>query len=275
MVRVKVHAKVNISLFITDKNEKYHALSSVVVSSSLYDEIVLRKSEKDSVEFSCPSLFDQQKVYSTILAMRNDFHFAPVFVHVERNIPLSCGLGGSSASVAGVIRAIDELFELKLTNEKMIEYANLTGSDNAFMLNGGAGLIVERSTPKSHFFMPSVEAVIVSKGKCETKDVFALFAKNPTYSDGKVNEEIISLLSRGEIKKAISKGENALTKSACLINKDIEFALKTLTNSFMTGSGSGVVAIDPNKSEIEKLQNVGFNVYHCSLGSFETESIKS
>ena len=274
MVKVKVHAKVNISLFITEKKEEYHALSSVVVSSSLCDEITAKESGAEKVTFSSPSRYDEQKVLKTIEAMRKDYDFAPVEIFVQRNIPLSAGLGGSSASVAGAVRAVNELFNLNLSNTKMIEYANLTGSDNAFMLFGGAGMIVDRSTPASSFDAREVDAVIVAKGQCATKDVFASFAKNPIFCDGKVNKEIIKLLSIGEYEQAIKLSGNVLENSAKEINENIDFALKTLSNSFMTGSGSGVVAVNPNPCEIEKLRKAGFSVYQCKLGSFKTESIK-
>ena len=274
MAKVKVYAKVNISLFITEKKEEYHALSSVVVSSSLCDEIVVNIAKKDSVTFSTQSHYDEQRVYFTINAMRKDYDFAPIEIFVQRNIPLSAGLGGSSASVAGTIRAINDLFELNLSREKMIEYANLTGSDNAFMLFGGAGMIEDRSTPTSSFEIKDIDAVIVVKGECPTKDVFSAFAKNPTYCDGKINKEIIKLLVDGEFSRAVKLSQNSLTNCACEINKDIAFALNELDCSFMTGSGSGVVALNPKKSALEKLEEVGFRIYKCKLGAFKTESIK-
>ena len=273
MVKVKVYAKVNISLLINGVENGFHMLDSVVASASIADVISVQKSEKDSVITSSKIESIENKIYSLIGYLRSLYNIPCVSICVENNIPLGGGLGGSSADMAGVILGINELFTLNLSKQTLVDIANTTGSDTAFMLEGGCGKIINRSEVSDRFVMRSKKAVIATKGFCDTAKVFSLFDNSPQTLEYNDNSLLISALENGTSIDGLYK--NVLTPCAMQINNAIREGLEVLgKGASMSGSGSSVFAFDVEKAKIEKLKELGFKVFDCEIGNFTSEVIK-
>ena len=81
--------------------------------------------------------------------LAKDFQLPPVKIFLEKNAPVGAGLGGGSADAAFTLKALNELFELNLSDAKLAEYASKLGSDCAFfvwnkpMIGTGRGEILE------------------------------------------------------------------------------------------------------------------------------------
>ena len=81
--------------------------------------------------------------------LAKDFQIPPVKIFLEKNAPVGAGLGGGSADAAFTLKALNELFELNLSDAKLAEYASKLGSDCAFfvwnkpMIGTGRGEILE------------------------------------------------------------------------------------------------------------------------------------
>ena len=79
----------------------------------------------------------------------NDFHLPSVKIFLEKKAPVGAGLGGGSADAAFMLKAINELCGLNLSNVTLAEYASRLGSDCAFfiwnrpMIGTGRGEILE------------------------------------------------------------------------------------------------------------------------------------
>jgi 4-diphosphocytidyl-2C-methyl-D-erythritol kinase len=101
MIKVKVYAKVNISLLINGVNNGFHMLDSVVASASIADVVAVQKSEQDCVVTSAKIESIENKIYALIQYMRSLYGFPCLSVEVENNIPLGGGLGGSLGSLGG------------------------------------------------------------------------------------------------------------------------------------------------------------------------------
>ena len=80
--------------------------------------------------------------------LKKDFEIPPVEIYLHKNIPVGAGLGGGSSDAAHTILALNTLFNLNLTKEKMAQYASILGSDcpffiyNSPMLGQGRGEIL-------------------------------------------------------------------------------------------------------------------------------------
>jgi 4-diphosphocytidyl-2-C-methyl-D-erythritol kinase len=57
-----------------------------------------------------------------------------VKIYLDKNIPISAGLGGGSSNAASTLKALNQLFELNLTYDKLSEIALKLGSDIPFFL---------------------------------------------------------------------------------------------------------------------------------------------
>lgn len=81
--------------------------------------------------------------------LRADFGIPPVRISLEKRSPVGAGLGGGSADGAFALAALNEMFSLGLSKERLAEYAALLGSDCAFfvynfpMFGSGRGEVLE------------------------------------------------------------------------------------------------------------------------------------
>ena len=78
-----------------------------------------------------------------------DFDLPPVKIFLEKTAPVGAGLGGGSADAAFTLKALNDLFSLGLSDERLSEYASRLGSDCALfiwnrpMFGTGRGEILE------------------------------------------------------------------------------------------------------------------------------------
>lgn len=69
--------------------------------------------------------------------MKYRFGIEGLYVHLIKNIPMGAGLGGGSADAAYMILGINQVFNLRLSENEMQEIAAELGSDCSFFIRGG------------------------------------------------------------------------------------------------------------------------------------------
>jgi len=132
------NAKINIGLNVLNKREDgYHELSSVFYPvSELYDilEIII----SDEFSFSSSGIVIPGNSNICIKAfdlLQADFKIGNVKIHLHKLIPIGAGLGGGSADGAFVLKALNELFELNITKNRLEKYALKLGADCPFFID--------------------------------------------------------------------------------------------------------------------------------------------
>jgi 4-diphosphocytidyl-2-C-methyl-D-erythritol kinase len=67
--------------------------------------------------------------------LKQDFPELPeINIHLHKHIPIGAGLGGGSADAAFTLQLLNNRFQLALTEEQLIRYAAVLGSDCAFFI---------------------------------------------------------------------------------------------------------------------------------------------
>lgn len=132
------NAKINIGLNIINRREDgYHNLETVMYPIALKDAIELV--EAKDVKFSCsgieiPGNMEDNLCLKVYRLMAIDHQLPAVHIHLHKHIPIGAGLGGGSADASFLIKLINKKFELKLSDQKMEDYASEIGSDCAFFI---------------------------------------------------------------------------------------------------------------------------------------------
>ena len=132
------NAKINIGLHIVSKrSDGFHNIESCFYPIDWTDALEIVPAYDFSFQSSgLPIPGSQQdnlckKAYDLISA---DHTISQVEMHLLKSIPIGAGLGGGSADAAFTIKAINELFDLKMSISEQLNYARQLGSDCAFFI---------------------------------------------------------------------------------------------------------------------------------------------
>ena len=149
-VTVLAFAKINLTLDITGKLPNgYHTVDMVMQTVSLSDKITVEKRENQTdsnrIQLSCNKKYipcdNRNTAYKAVLYFSEYCGMVcNVKIRVEKNIPSQAGLAGGSADGAGVLVALNRLYDTHLTNEQLAEIGAKIGADVPFCIYGGTML---------------------------------------------------------------------------------------------------------------------------------------
>lgn len=130
------NAKINIGLNITEKRpDGYHTIETVFYPIGLCDVLDVEASETCAdYSFSNSGIAiggdpDDNLIVKAYRLLQNDFQLPPVDITLIKNIPFGAGLGGGSSDAAFMLRALNEMFGLKIDNDTLEKYAVILGAD--------------------------------------------------------------------------------------------------------------------------------------------------
>jgi len=132
-------AKINLGLNVLHKRKDgYHELESVMVKTSLTDILEVLPSENFEFTQTGLTIPGENKDNLCIKAfqlLKEEFDIPNTYIHLRKIIPMGAGLGGGSADGAFVLTALNELYDLKITQKKLEEIASKLGSDCPFFIS--------------------------------------------------------------------------------------------------------------------------------------------
>lgn len=134
--------KINLGLHILNKrNDGFHELDTCMLEVPLYDILEIIPSE--NFEFSTsgmeiPGESNNNLCVKAFHLIQEKHEIPNIKLHLHKQIPMGGGLGGGSSDGTFVLKMLNSLFQLNLTNSQLEEYASLLGSDCAFFVKGGA-----------------------------------------------------------------------------------------------------------------------------------------
>jgi 4-diphosphocytidyl-2-C-methyl-D-erythritol kinase len=158
------NAKINLGLNVIEKRvDGFHNLESVFAPVELNDVLEIIIDEKktsqtkpdsssspisgrlrganspEKIQFSSSGLsidgnWENNLIVKAYRLLDADFNLPSVKIHLHKIIPMGAGLGGGSSDAAFTLKGLNELFNLKLPEEKLISYAVKLGSDCAFFI---------------------------------------------------------------------------------------------------------------------------------------------
>lgn len=145
------NCKINLGLRVLRKREDgYHDLETVMLPvMGLSDIVEVIRCEDTCVcagaEFSssglevdCPD--EQNLCLKAYQLLKRKHNIGAVRIHMHKIVPMGAGLGGGSADAVFVLKALNALFELGLSDNVMEQYAAELGSDTAFFVRNTAAL---------------------------------------------------------------------------------------------------------------------------------------
>ena len=264
-VKIKAHAKINLTLEITGVEGGFHILDSLVASLDLHDTVLLKKRKDKLSSITMKGLGsenippEQNNALKAAEAFLQKFGTNGVDITVYKNIPLGGGLGGSSADVCGVLRGMAKLY--KIDDEAGLgEIADTLGSDTRYMLKGGFARMQGRGDKLSfldideelHFLLLCPKSSVSAKACYKKYDELPKTLEwRESYTDGAIQA------LREKDKNGVGRYlTNDLYVPALHLNPDVEKAYNEALSfsplgGVMTGSGSCVLALFETKELCE------------------------
>ena len=131
------NAKINIGLNVLEKQaDGYHELSSVFYPvKDLCDILEIIPSTEFYRSSSGIKIPGEGNICTKAFEMlKQDFEIDNVKIHLHKQIPIGAGLGGGSADGAFMLKAMNLLFDLKLSAVQLEKYALQLGADCPFFI---------------------------------------------------------------------------------------------------------------------------------------------
>ncbi len=258
------NCKINLGLDILRRREDgFHDLETVMVPvRELYDVVEVERVEGCSV-------FEQQGLVvdcnaednlcmKALRLMQRLYGVGEAHIRLEKRVPFGAGLGGGSSDATAVILALNELFELGLSEERLVETAAMIGSDTAFFVRNTPQLCTGRGEKMQPIDLP-LEGLYLAIAKptegVSTREAYA--GVKPTIPQVRLAE----LLQRpiGEWQGCVKNDFEPHIFAAHPAIAELKQAMVAAGALYasMSGSGSAVFGIFKNEPKL----NVGTDNY--------------
>jgi 4-diphosphocytidyl-2-C-methyl-D-erythritol kinase len=149
-VVVRVPAKINLQLAVGPLGaDGFHEVTTVFQAISLFDDVTVKHGPESSgisltlsgATSSGVPVDDENLAMRAAKLMAEKYDLsADLAIHLKKEIPVAGGMAGGSADAAGVIVAMDALFDIGLSRDEMEVVAAELGSDVPFGISGGIAI---------------------------------------------------------------------------------------------------------------------------------------
>lgn len=248
MEKLKVYAKINICLKIDGLyDDGFHRLDMILTSVDIADVLSFELCGDITVKMGQKPQGASNTAYRACEALERRGLIKGATVNIQKGIPFSAGLGGSSADAAAVIAAAQKMvgFDDSMAHSCAME----VGSDVAFMLKGGAARIKGKGEIIEPFDLKQLYAVVAKpQGGVSTPLCYKTFDElNRKHNND--TDKVLDALLRGEKPLLF----NEMFEAATLINKDVAklyAQMNALSDRVvMSGSGSAITAFFDSEND--------------------------
>lgn len=265
-MKVKVFAKLNLTLNVYEATNGFHRLESVVCSTDIFDtvSVTLRNDGVIDVQGVGDIALADNTAYKAAAAVCNRFYCGGVDINIQKGIPFGGGLGGSSADAAAVLYCLQWFLDLDECVIKQI--AAEVGSDVYYMLHGGFAVMRGKGEELTFFDATELWFVVADFAhQSSTKQVFAVYdgLSDKRYADTAAVVRLLQSDTAHAAELLVNGLQAASEKLSDYAASFLEYARNHGYKPVMTGSGSAYFLAFDNKQAAQLacdvLQKGGFS----------------
>jgi 4-diphosphocytidyl-2-C-methyl-D-erythritol kinase len=254
-MKVKVNAKLNLTLGVLGRDSDYHNLQSIAISVDIYDTVKVNlrtdKCIKIYADFDLPP--ERNIAFKAAKAFQSHYDTVGCDIHITKGIPMFGGLGGSSADAAATLFALYKM-HLMPFDVALEDMANSLGSDVLYMLRGGLALIEGRGDKVTHFDCPPTYHFVVTHFEqgLQTSRVFAKFDTLPPKDYvGLSASPVLELITTGKLDNSVLHNdlERAARAMSSYADSYLSFCRNFSLAPNLTGSGSAYFILASGMSD--------------------------
>ena len=264
-------SKINIGLAITGKREDgYHDIDSIFQSIRLSDSIYFAKHHSVVFSGGAPELPEYMQKLVTygeenlaLKALRAIQAYtgykAGAAIHLLKRVPIQAGLGGGSADAAAMLVGLNRFWDLRLTQEELLQIGATLGSDVPFLLQGGTARGTGRGEILTHGKSPDPHWLLLVKPKVSvsTAAAYGRFT-NKSVATKQTIDTVQQHLENNDLKSAFLTSANTFEELLFPDHEELVICKEFFTSrgypTIMTGSGPTMVVLLDKPMEALQLQ---------------------
>lgn len=264
-------SKINIGLAITGKREDgYHDIDSIFQSIRLSDSIYFAKHHSVVFSGGAPELPEYMQKLVTygeenlaLKALRAIQAYtgckAGAAIHLLKRVPIQAGLGGGSADAAAMLVGLNRFWDLRLTQEELLQIGATLGSDVPFLLQGGTARGTGRGEILTYGKSPDPHWLLLVKPKVSVSTAVAYGRfTNKSIATKQTIDTVQQHLENNDLKSAFLTSANTFEELLFPDHEELvnckEFFTSRGYPTIMTGSGPTMVVLLDKPMEALQLQ---------------------
>lgn len=261
-ISLKAPAKINLTLDIVGRREDgYHLLRTIMQSVDLSDTVTVKKTGDGEIRLTISDSSLPTDRHNTAYKAAEVFFSAlqkscdGIAIDVQKWIPMQAGMGGGSADAAGVLKALNILYDNPFSIDELCDLGVKVGADVPFCVLGGAAL----ATGIGEILEP-IEgidekiSIVICKPPVgiSTAEAYGAIDQNLDKVTMANEKAILESLKNKDICGIGDNLQNAFEQA--LANEDIQKVICAMEDFSpvgcrMTGSGSAVFALFESEQE--------------------------
>lgn len=287
LLTLSANAKINLTLDILGTREDgYHEVAMIMQEISLHDTLSMGKINQgisltiviEGQQGTLPA--DESNLcWKAAALVQKEYNLQEgVEIHLTKRIPMAAGLAGGSADAAAVLKGMNHLFRLGMTEARLCELGARLGSDIPFCIMGGTMLATGRGEVLTR--LPSFPrlSVVLAKPPVGVSTAWAYKTYDAGY-DGPHpdNEAMLEAIHGGDAHKAADLLCNVLegvTETEHPVIADYKRLMMEhgAMASMMSGSGPTVFGLVREKQQAWHLADT-LKKYDGEAGVFVAETL--
>jgi len=253
------NAKINLGLNVVSKRlDGYHNIETIFYPISLKDalEVVPAAGEKGIFRQSGIVLDgnpEQNLVVKAYLLLKKEYSIPEIDIYLRKNIPFGAGLGGGSSDAAFMLKLLNNVYKLHISEDKLEELASQLGADCPFFIRNrpvfatGTGNIF---TPVNLFLKGYYIVLVKPDIHVSTKEAYAMI--KPQQTQLSLTEIIKNPIETWK-ENMVNDFEKSVFKQYSAINNIKEKLYNCgAVYASMSGSGSSVFGIFREETDLSK-----------------------
>lgn len=254
MMKLFSPAKINFFFKLAGKRaDGYHNVESMFQAIDLFDKISLKFSSHDCFKSNtCLGFNEDNFIIKALFVFRQKTGLNhPLEITLDKKIPIESGLGGGSSNASTILWGLNEIYDRPVSLDELQSLSSLVTSDSPFFFSEGTAFCTQKGEKVQN--LPPIEDfkgwLIKPKEGNSTKLVYEA-SKNfsPTL---KSSEELLkAFYSKAPIFHNDLEGP-AFSLTPKLRELKENLFIQGAQSVFMTGSGTGLVALSENKPKFD------------------------
>ena len=259
-------AKITLSVDVLGKrSDGFHDVEMVMTTVDLADRVALTSLRNNHIEVAADNQYvpndERNLAYKAAFAFKKKYHITRgVRIDIEKNIPVSAGLGGGSSDAAAVLRGLNKLWNLNIPLPELASLGAYIGSDVPFCVYGSTALAQGRGEIIQELPAPPVAWAILAKPNIgvSTRIIFnRLTLENLPHPN---TSKVIDAISEQNFYKLCDNVGNVLETVTTSLYPNVrrikeKMILAGASGVFMSGSGPTIVGLVEHQHKAIRIYN--------------------